>query len=86
MLSEGNMATLTESQVILKRIIARVLIIVALYPILLGGVANMPQRYRANWMRMRQEHREALERDRLRRLEREMTGRSQDATAYLRSQ
>ena len=50
-----------------KRILARVLIVVALYPILLGGVANLHSRYRARWNQMRQEHREALERDRARR-------------------
>jgi len=50
-----------------KRILVRVLVVVALYPILLGGVANMQMKYRARWMQMRQEHRAALDRDRARR-------------------
>ena len=50
-----------------KRILVRVMIVVALYPILLGGVANLQTRYRARWMQMRLEHREALNRDKARR-------------------
>jgi hypothetical protein len=64
----------------LRRILMRVLIIVALYPILLGGVANMPQRYRAVWREMRREHREAIARDRARRLLLESSSRSQSGT------
>ena len=51
------------SSVVIKRTIWRVIIIIALYPILLGGVANMQERYRLRWMQMRQEHREAIARD-----------------------
>ena len=50
-----------------KRILVRVLIVVVLYPILLGGVAGLQTRYRARWMQMRQEHRAALDRDEARR-------------------
>ena len=60
------MARNPENLVVIKRILARVLIVVALYPILLGGVANMPQRYRARWRQMRQEHIDAVARDRAR--------------------
>ena len=64
----------------LRRILMRVLIILALYPILLGGVANMPQRYRAVWREMRREHREALARDRARKLLLESSSHSQSGT------
>ena len=68
----------TEPRAVVQRIMTRVLIVVALYPILLGGVANMPQRYRARLIQMRQEHRDAVERDRARRLLQEMAGQSHE--------
>jgi hypothetical protein len=65
-----------ENAVLLRRILVRVLIVVSLYPILLGGVANMQLKFRARWLEMRREHREALDRSRARRLDRQQSAGS----------
>jgi hypothetical protein len=67
-LKARNMFWNIENIALARRIMVRVLIVVALYPILLGGVANMHVRYRARWAQMRQEHRDAMQRDRERRI------------------
>ena len=43
-----------------KKLLAEIIIVVCLFPILLGAISNMQTRYRNMWAKMRQEHREAI--------------------------
>ncbi len=51
-----------EQPPLAKRLMAEIIIVVCLFPILLGAISNMQTRYRVMWDNMRREHREALAR------------------------